>query len=44
MGNTFAPGPGTYQPEFKDHGPGYSIRLKTKMAMSMIVNADGSHD
>lgn len=41
---SFVPGAGTYQPTFKDHGPTYSIRLKTKIATSLSINPDGTHD
>lgn len=38
------PGPGTYHPEFNDHGPTYSIRLKTNFATSLEVKPDGGHE
>lgn len=38
------PGPGSYQPEFKDKGSSYSIRLKTNFGTSLEIRPDGTHE
>jgi len=42
--NSKVPGPGAYAPSYEDHGPAYSIRLKTMLATSLEVKPDGTHE